>query len=270
MDNNYKEKLKMKIAMFNATEDIEKKSNKYLFKNDKEKGVSLMKKKIIATACASLILVSGIAFATTFKKTNNSDRGLGNGIDTAIENGYISNTNVEITDNNAVGTNTESIIENIKTKIKIENFFMDDVNLSTQILFEFNDSIKNIVNLDRASIELPDLIVRDDENRIIYGGYDQVRFKEYCERNNLNYTFCDFNDNYMPCGVNSFEVMRDAKSNSMRIMYNMYTSGTYPKSKKLYFSFKTIKFVGFAIDNEKKTQVTRKLGNCCKCAREYV
>lgn len=236
------EQLKLNIAAYKFKE--EQKIN--TLKNKEGGGISYMKKRIIMAACACLVLVSGIVLATVIKNSKSSDRGLGNGVDTAVENGYIANPNAEDTDSNAVGTNTEITVDNINAKINIEDFLMDDVNLSTQILFEFDDKIKEVVNLDKVNaIELTDLIVRDEENRIIYGGNNEEKFKKYCEENNLNYTFCEFNDNYMNCGVNCFNVMNDKENNIVKIMYNMYTSDTYPKSKKLYFSFGKIEMLEF-------------------------
>lgn len=237
------EQLKLNIAAYKFKEEKQKINT---LENKEKRGTFYMKKKIIATACACLVLVSGIVAATAIKNSKNNDRGLGEGVDTAVENGYIANPNAEGTDSNAVGTNTEKTLDNINATINIEDFIMDDVNLSTQILFKFDDKIKEVVNLDKVNaIELTDLIVRDEENRIIYGGNNEEKFKKYCEENNLNYTFCEFNDNYMNCGVNSFNVMNDKENNIVKIMYNMYTSGTYPKSKKLYFSFGKIEMLEF-------------------------
>lgn len=257
MDNNYNdiERLRMEIAMFNATEDIKKKSNKYLQKSNREKGVTLMRKKIIATACASLVLVSGIVVATNIDKIKTHNRGLGKGVDTAVENGYIANPNSEKTDSNTIAINKEIKVDDISAKINIENFLMDDVNLSTQILLEFDNKLKEIVDLDKInSMELSDLIIRDEENRIIYGGNSQERFKKYCEENNLSYTFCEFNDDYMNCGVNCFNVMKDKENNSIKIMYNMYTD-KFPKSKKLFFSFGKIEMLEFNSEETAQNKV---------------
>lgn len=256
MDNNeYKEKLKMKIAMFNAVEDINKESNEYFLENNNRKGVNLMKRKIIATTCASLVLISGIVFATNFENIKTHFRGLGKGVDTAVGNGYIANPNAEKTDSNTIAINKKIKIDNINAKINIENFLMDDVNLSTQILFEFDEKIKELVNLDKVNaIELTDLIIKDEENRIIYGGNNEERFKKYCEENNLNYTFCEYNDNYMNCGVNCFNVSKDKENNSIKIMYNMYTD-KFPKSKKLHFSFKTIQMLEISSEESMQNKI---------------
>lgn len=248
MDNKEDlEKLKMEIAMFNATNEIEKKLSKCLQKNNEKRGMNLMKKRIIATVCASFVLVSGIVVAMNIEDIKTNFRGLGEGVDTAIENGYIANPNAEDKDSKVVGINQESKIEvnNMEAHIMIENFLMDDANLSTQILFSFDDKLKEVVDLNSvSSVELTDLIVRDEKNRIIYGGNDEERFKKYCEENHLNYKFTEFNENYMNCGVNCFNVSHDKENNLVTIMYNMYTDN-FPKSKKLYFSFGKIEMLEF-------------------------
>ena len=246
------EQLKLNIAAYKFKE--EQKLN--TLENKEKGGTFYMKKKIIMAACACLVLVSGIVAAKTIKNSNSSDRGLGNGVDTAVDNGYIANPNADGTDSNAIGTNKETTVDNINATINIEDFIMDDVNLSTQILFKFDDKIKEVVNLDKVNaIELTDLIVRDEENKIIYGGNNEERFKKYCEENNINYTFCEFNDNYMNCGVNSFNVMRDRESNSIKIIYNMYTSRTYTNSKKFYFSFGKIEMLEFNPESATQNRV---------------
>lgn len=244
MYNKNLEKLKKNIAIYNFKEEL----------INKRKNHNITR-KIIATACASLVLVSGIVLAANIENIKTHFRGLGKGVDTAVENGYIANPNAEKTDSNTIAINKEIKVDNISAKINIENFLMDDVNLSTQILFNFDNKIKEVVDLEKVtSIELTDLIVRDEENRIIYGGNNEERFKKYCEENSLDYTFDEFNDNYMNCGVNCFSVMRDKESNSIKIMYNMYTD-KFPKSKKLYFSFKTIQMLEISSEEAMQNKI---------------
>ena len=133
------------------------------------------------------------------------------------------------------------INEDEKDKIiaKIDDFLMDDVNLSTHFNLQFNKSINNTINIDNLhNIELKDLIVTDEQNRILYAS-DKTTFDEYCKENNLSYNYTDFNQNYMNSGLNSFISAHDDTSNSVILAYNMYSDG-YPKSKILYFHFNTI------------------------------
>lgn len=237
MNNKEIDKLRMKIAIFNAEEEIKQKSNKCLQNNNEKIGMNLIRKKIIATVCASFVLVSGIVVATNIEKVKTHFRGLGEGVDTAIENGYISEPNVEFVN-----------VENIGADVKLENFLMDDVNLSVNFMFDFDENIKDIIDMEKVNnIELSDLIVKDEENRIIYSSPNQEAFEKYCKENNLDYTFCEFNENYMNNGLNAFIVSKS--SDSIELMYNMY-SKNFPKSKKLYFSFNTITITEYTKEKE--------------------
>ena len=236
------EKLKMEMAMFNATNEVEKKLSKCLEKNNEKRVGSFMKKKIIATACASLVLVSGIVIATNIQKSKEETRGLGEGIDTAIENGYIAEPNVEFVN-----------VENVGADVNLENFLMDDVNLSVNFVFIFDENIKDTIDMEKVrDIELSDLIVRDEENRIIYSSPNQEAFEKYCKENNLDYTFCEFNENYMNNGLNAF--ISTKSDNHIKLTYNMYAE-KFPKSKKLYFSFNTITITEYTPEKETKYEI---------------
>lgn len=222
MENNNESKervrqmVKKKIAISNIRDEI-------IRKNEKNK-------KIIygaLSACASLVLVSGIAFAINSMKVNDYYRGLGQGVKTAIENGYVANPEMDFIK-----------FDDIGTEIKIENFFMDDTNLSVKFSLKFDNNIESIVDLKNVyELKLDDLIVKDEENRIIYTECPKKEFERYCKENNLDYELKDFNENYMNWGLNCF--IEKKEENSITIIYNI-CSNRFPKSKKLYFSLKTI------------------------------
>ncbi len=145
-------------------------------------------------------------------------------------------------ESNTIASNEDKgiVIDNVKVDVKIEDFLMDDLNLSTQFFFQFNEGIKDVVNLDNLhNIELTDLIIKDEENRIIYNTSDKETFEKYCKENNLNYVFGEFNENYMNNGLNCFPSYHSKEGNYAKLTYNMYTDG-YPKSKTLYFTFRKI------------------------------
>ncbi len=224
-DDEMLEQLKLNIAAYKFKEEEKQKIN--TLENKEKRGAFYMKKKIIATACACLVLVSGIVAAKAIKKSKNSDRGLGNGVDTAVDNGYIANPEM-----NFINFDDEG------TEIKIENFVMDDLNLSVKFSLKFAESIESVVDLKKVyDIELNDLIVRDEENRIIFDGNSIEAFEKYCKENNLDYKYGECNENYMNCGLNWF--IEEKNENIITLMYNIH-SDKFPKSKKLYFSFKTI------------------------------
>lgn len=197
--------------------------------------------KIVATACVGCILITGVVFATNYNKIIDYF-GLGNGIDAAAENGYIEVPNMDYISSYSTLEDeaNATILDNIKTNVKIDNFLMDDLNLSVNFDFEFDEAINESVSFnDIRNIELRDLIVTDEENRIIYCMATKEVFDEYCKKYNLPYIFGEFNENYMNNGLNSFIKYRDPTTNQISLNYNMYADG-FPKSKKLNFNFSKI------------------------------
>ena len=221
---------KCRNALKNALYTKEKsKINKYAFA------------KIIATSCIGIILISGVVVATNYNKIINYF-GLGNGIDTAVESGYIEEPNMNYISSFSTLEDEENaiILSNIKTNVKINNFLMDDLNLSVNFDFEFDKAINETVNFnDIRNIELRDLIVTDEENRIIYCKTTKDVFDEYCKKYDLPYIFGQFNENYMNNGLNSFIKYHDQETSQISLIYNMYADG-YPKSRKLKFNFSKI------------------------------
>ena len=142
-----------------------------------------------------------------------------------------SNTTVE---------NKNKIVNNLSVNVKIEDFLMDDVNLSTQFNLKFDEKINDIIEYDNIrNIELADLIILDEENRIIYSGNDKTRFEDFCTEHNLNYNFGENNENYINSGLNYFPNFISEGENIVSLIYNIYAD-EFPKSKKLTYYFKNI------------------------------
>lgn len=212
-----------------------------LYAKEKSKISKYVFFKTVATSCVGIILISGVVVATNYNKIINYF-GLGNGIDTAVESGYIEEPNMNYITSSSTLEDEEkaTISSNIKTNVKIDNFLMDDLNLSVNFDFEFDEAINETVNFnDIRNIELRDLIITDEENRIIYCKATKDVFDEYCKKNDLPYIFGEFNENYMNNGLNSFIKYREQATNQINLIYNMYADG-YPKSKKLKFNFSKI------------------------------
>lgn len=183
-----------------------------------------IKNKIVSIICAIALLLAGAVVAANINNIKTFFRGLGKGVDTAIANGYIATPNKEFVAINDVGAS-----------VVIEDFLMDDMNLSASFVFKFDNSLKEKVDLDNVNfIEINDLIIRDEENRIIYSGHDKNAFEEYCKKFNLNYKYQEFNENYMGNGLNIF--IETKEDDFLRLICNM-NSENFPKSKKLYISF---------------------------------
>lgn len=221
------------------------------FKQKKDKTInkSVRLIKVAVSICMCVIITTGIVFAT--KDYITEYFGLGKGIDTAVENGYIENVNMDYIESNSIIYD-----KNIKINTKIEKFLMDDMNLSVQFDFDFKDDLDKIINLENLkNIELKDLIVTDEENRIIYSN-NKSSFEVFCTKNNLPYKFREFNENYMNNGLNSF--INNIHKNQLSFTYNMYTDGKYPKSKELNFYFTQIELKeNYNSDGEEKVIILK-------------
>lgn len=208
MEKNILEKLKLNIAISNFAKQ-ELIDNNTL--KDKEKK-HYIGRKIIATICASFILVSGIAFATDIINQKKSDRGLGDGIDTAVDNGYIAIPDKDYIKSEVSVLSKTKEIGKGKVDLKIDDFVMDDTHLSVNVIIKCDENLTNIINIDKVyEIELREFIVKDEENRIVY--------------------------------TNEYGVQAFIESKTDKLIYftcNMY-GNDFPKSQKLYFSLGQIK-----------------------------
>lgn len=193
-------------------------------KNRKRKSFRFLK-LALSTACCLTLIISGTVFALNKDNIINHAKDfflVNKGIDTAIDNGYI-----EKADINYISSN--------KTKVSIENILMDDFNLSFSLLINID---KNIDTSKIARIRIPNMIITDEENRILYCD-DKTTFDNYCKEKNLNYTFGETSDNYINSGSNWYIKNKSADSKTFELVYNLY-GNKYPKSKKLYLSFTQI------------------------------
>lgn len=191
----------------------EKKKNKYVYKVF----------KLISATCAFVIISTSLVFA---KDISNWIKGIFNnnskGIDTAIDNGYILQPNMNYIDSNG-------------TESKINNLIMDDFNLSFTVNLKFKDEIT--VN-EIYGISLKDMIIVDNENKIIYCE-DESIFNKYCNDNKLSLKYREFNDYNINSGSNWFIKVKNLQDNSVDLVYNLYANN-FPKSKELKIIFKQI------------------------------
>lgn len=242
-NNKLKDQIKLKIAI----SEIDDEENDMVMKSKK----NYITKKIGIAACLVFTL-TGVVFAKDIENFVKAKFGLGKGIETAVENGYIENPEMNFIESQTLITNKneENLVNDINASIRVKDFLMDDYNLSVEFEIQFDDEIKEFVNLDNLHyIELSDLIVVDEEKRIIFNGANQEDFEKFCEENNLDYKYQEFNDNYMNNGLNTFLVSHDTETNLLTFTYNMYAEG-YPKSKQLDFSFEKIKMTENDNNNE--------------------
>lgn len=135
------ERIKFKIAISKIDDE---ENNIAMNKNIKFKN-----KKIGIAACACLVLTTGVVFAKDFenyikKIFNNSTEA----IDTAVENGYVQNENMDYVYDKDIG-------------IKVDNLILDDLNLD--ISFTFETKKENI-----KSIRFDNFTITNDNNKVIY------------------------------------------------------------------------------------------------------
>ncbi len=202
----------------------------------------------VSSVCCSIILLTGVAFAKDIENYIKNKFKLGKGIETAIENGYIAESEEEYIFYDTIIEDDKSseLLDNVKIGIKVNNYLIDDSNLSIEIKFKYDEKLKEIINMDNLYIiDLPDLIITDDENRILYdGGVGNIEnFNNYCNENSLNYTFGNCNENYLNSGLNIFESPEICLENEKSYIYNFYVEdNVYPKSKKINLIFNKVLF----------------------------
>ncbi len=240
MDNSeLLEKFKMNVA---ANQFKNEYANGYALKEELKWRRYTMKRKLIIGLCGGLILVSGVAFAANYDKIIETFF-LGRGLDSAAQNGYIANPDMDYIASNTTATDqiTGITLDNINVNAKIEDFLMDDLNISTHFTFEIDTKINETFDLDTLRyIELKDLMVTDEENKILYC-MDKGTLEKYCKENNLDETYLEFSDNYYNCGLNTVIQRHDKEHGIINFTYNMYTGdASFPKSKKLHFKFTQI------------------------------
>ena len=136
MENNkkLKEQIKLKIAI----SEIEDEENEVM--NKKNFGIA---NKIAAVVCLCL-LTSGIVFAKDIQEYIINKFKLGKGFQTAMENGYIAETNNDYIscNTNVVSPQSEELLNDINLGIKINTYLIDNSNLSLEIKYKYYNNLK--------------------------------------------------------------------------------------------------------------------------------
>lgn len=178
--------------------------------------------KLAAVGCGCMILTTSVVFAKDISKFFTNFFNNSKGMDTAIENGYLLEPNMNYINSSEVET-------------KIENLLITDYNLSFTINMKFINDL-NLESIEK--INLPDLIITDNENKILYCENEE-KFNKFCLEKNLNYTYKEFNDNYINNGCNYYIKAKNSDSNEIQLVYNL-TANNFPKSKNINISFSEI------------------------------
>lgn len=224
-------KLKISISNFQKEENIEMPKRKNVLKS-------------IAVACCMLFSISGMVFAKEISaKIYENFFFTGNGMGTAINEGYIENTTMDYENSVATIENEETgeIIEDAGTQIKVDEFVMDDFNLSMTFDVILSEKAKQIVKSDEVfEMNFPDLVIYDENDVVLFSLF-RDSFDAFCKEHQLDYNYDTRpDDKWVNTGVNTF--VSEKNENHVKVIYNIYTDGSpFPKSKKLNIEMKKIK-----------------------------
>lgn len=197
-------------------------------------------KKILQNTLAVVICclsVTGIVFAKDISNQIYNKYHIGKGIETAIDEGYVENIEMEEQSSNSIIQNEETgkIIEDNETKVKVSEIIMDDFTLSMTFEVTLSDEIKDILTAaEVAEMNFTDLVIYDENNIVLNAVYDQALDK-FSKENNIT------PKKVIGSGLNMFVSEKD--ENTVKLIYNFYTGGesVYPKSKELHIDMNKIR-----------------------------
>lgn len=251
--NNMEDKIKKALS-----ENIELPTDyKYIIRNTlKERSDVKMKRnrviKVLATSCACIVITTSLVYAKDISNFVQNFFNHNKGMDTAIQNGYIDEPDMEYVGSKEVKTNN-TVIEAIDTEIKVKNMLMDDYNLS------FTFSLKIDENIDISKIKnvsFPNMLITDENNKIIYCE-NKDTFDKYCKDNSLNYEYLKFNENYINNETNYYVKSISQEEHRIDIVYNFNASVyPYPKSKKMIIDITQIDMS--ETENSEKNEISLK------------
>lgn len=219
--------LKEKIAISNLLEEEEMKKEL--------KTIDIIKPMVAASVM--IISLSGMVFAKDISKHIYNKYFTGKGIEKAVNEGYIQNTEMEEQYSEAKIHNEETgqIIEDNETSVKVSELIMDDFTLSMTFDVTLSDKIKDVITAQEVmEMNFPDIVVYDENNIVLNTVYDDD-LKQFIEENNIT------PKDVIGSGVNMF--VSEKNGNTVKVIYNFYTGGesVYPKSKELHVNIDRIK-----------------------------
>lgn len=216
-------------------------------------------KKITATVCSILVITTGIVYAKDIKEFIIKEfYNFDEGVDTAIENGYIDNLEGNYMSSIPIESTVENMsIEAYETSFGVKNMLMDDYNLDFTFSINFS---KNIDISEIDDIQLFDVLITDENNNVIYSVGKDL-FDEYCLNNNLDYSFHDCNEHQMSSALTGHITKKDPDTNTVDFIYSLINNRqfAYPKSKKLNIIIQEIRM--FDKDVVPSKEILRLNGN---------
>lgn len=161
----------------------------------------------------------------------------GKGVEKAINEGYIENTEMEEQKSDSTIQNEETgeIIEDNETSVKVSELIMDDFTLSMTFDVTLSDKVKDITTAEEViEMNFPDIVIYDENNNIL-NTLCEEDLKKFSNEKNIT------PNEIVNSGVNIFT--SEKNKNTVKVVYNFYTGGdsTYPKSKELHIAMKKIR-----------------------------
>lgn len=215
MENKQKEKilenvkLKLSISNFEKEEKIDmKKTTKSIL-------------KIVAIACCTMISITGVVFAKDIGNLVKNFFRSSEGVNTAVNNGYIAEANTKYQDAGGI-------------EIAVDSFIIDDNNFAMNFKVKLSDkyNLKNMM----FGMQLYDLKIVDENGKKVFATHALE-----AEEMSIYKTEQEAKENYDAfCG--SYSMGADI-SGEHELTYTLNASkqgSTFPKSKKLYVTFTRI------------------------------
>ena len=91
-------------------------------------------------------------------------------------------------------------------------------------------------------LDLTNLIIVDNENKIIQFNGDEEQFNNFCKEHNLNYSYKKYNENYINTLSNSLITEIDTENNIIKATYNFVSNSNMPNSKQLSIYLNKLSF----------------------------
>lgn len=212
-----------------AIENFRESDRKYV------KTKKILQSTLTVTICC--LSITGMVFAKDISSKIYNKYFTGKGVETAINEGYVANTEMEEQGSNSTIQNEETgeVIEDNETTVKVNELIMDDFTLSMTFEVTLSDKIKSIIKSQEVmEMNFPDIIVYDENNVVLNTVYDET-LKKFSQENNIA------PKEFVNSGVNIF--VSEKNDNTVKVIYNFYTGGesVYPKSKELHIDINKIK-----------------------------
>lgn len=242
-NEDIKQKFKLGIAISQIKSDENKKKfSKKVFNI----------KKYSLVACVCIMFITGTVFAKDIGKIIKDKFGLGKGVQTAVDNGYISSDeNIEFinSDANITKGNSDYVLDNFEAGVRITEFLLSDTTLTFNVEMKFDEKINKYKDFNNGNIDYEnfgnvelEMFVLDDEKNLIVSPLNESNFNKFCKEQNLDFQYLNFEEKYLNCALNCQILEINPDNNTLKMTCTI-SGDNIPKSKKLYLFLNKIIFV---------------------------